>query len=129
MAIVPLWCSAARSAFSAPNSRCFWYRQPRTQYKPPTASPRCDGACSATSASPLFLSATHAPTGFQTGYCFGTHDAKSVAVTFGRKNPRSRHGGTEHSRKHSLESPADFVTRAPNFSKLGQAGRARQDLV
>jgi hypothetical protein len=28
-----------------------------------------------------------------------------------------------------LESPADFVTRAPNFLRLGQAGRARQDLV
>jgi hypothetical protein len=28
-----------------------------------------------------------------------------------------------------LESPADFDTRAPNFSKLGQAGRARQELV
>jgi hypothetical protein len=28
-----------------------------------------------------------------------------------------------------LESPADFVTRAPNLVKLGQADRARQDLV
>ena len=28
-----------------------------------------------------------------------------------------------------LESPADFATCAPNFRKLGQAGRARQDLV
>jgi hypothetical protein len=28
-----------------------------------------------------------------------------------------------------LESPADFDTGAPNFSRLGQAGRARQELV
>ncbi len=28
-----------------------------------------------------------------------------------------------------LESPADFDTGAPNFRKLGQAGRARQELV
>ncbi len=51
------------------------------------------------------------------------------ALRLGRKNPRSRRGGTEHSRKPFLESPADFVTRAPNFSKLGQAGRVRQALV
>jgi len=28
-----------------------------------------------------------------------------------------------------LGSPADFRTHAPNFLKLGQTGRARQDLV
>ena len=33
------------------------------------------------------------------------------------------------SRKPFLESPADFVTRAPNVGKLGQPDRARQDLV
>ena len=38
-------------------------------------------------------------------------------------------GGAEQSRKPFLESPADFVTRAPNLMKLGQADRARQDLV
>jgi hypothetical protein len=38
-------------------------------------------------------------------------------------------GSALPSRKSLLESPADFVTRAPNFQKLGQAGRARQDLV
>jgi len=38
-------------------------------------------------------------------------------------------GGAEQSRKPFLESPANFVTRAPNSMKLGQAGRARQDLV
>ena len=42
--------------------------------------------------------------------------------------PRA-HDGAEHFRKPFLESPADFLTRAPNLEKLGQAGRARQDLV
>ena len=47
----------------------------------------------------------------------------------GNKTQPRADGSAEPSRKPFLESPADFVTRAPNFPKLGQAGRARQELV
>src|SRR5580704_15186697 len=129
MAIVHLWCSAARSAFSAPEFLVFLVSVGlRTQYRPPTVSPRRGEANSAVSIlTPVSVCRPRRPA-LSAGSCFA-RSTKSPLVPSGRKNPRSRHGGTEHSRKPFLESPADFVTRAPNLTKLGQADRARQDLV
>jgi len=50
-------------------------------------------------------------------------------VTIGAQSHARAIGDAEQFRKPFLESPADFITRAPNLMKLGQADRARQDLV
>jgi len=47
----------------------------------------------------------------------------------GQRNPYPRRTRRRAVPQTFLESPADFVTRAPNLIKLGQADRASQDLV
>jgi hypothetical protein len=76
----------------------------------------------------------------------GTHPCYSatipVAAPVGPEPPSRRHspkrrqvsrlalmGSALPSRKPLWKSPADFATCAPNFEKLGQGRRARQDLV
>ena len=52
-----------------------------------------------------------------------------VQAPVGVSKSRTRLWRVERSADPFLGSPANFRTRAPNFSKLGQTGRARQDLV
>jgi hypothetical protein len=53
----------------------------------------------------------------------------SSGPPFGVSKSRTRWWRVERSADPFLGSPANFRTRAPNFSKLGQTGGARQDLV
>src|SRR5271154_5836061 len=93
---------------------------------PPTASSRMRQSkqCRARS-SPLPLYDPHTVPPCAGTMVRGRRQASRWAT---KPTPRAN-GSAEPSRKPFLESPADFVTRAPNFLKLGQAGRARQDLV
>ena len=55
--------------------------------------------------------------------------ASEVQAPVGVSKSRTRLWRVERSADPFLGSPANFRTRAPNSSKLGQTGRARQDLV
>src|SRR5439155_513288 len=67
------------------------------------------------------------PSLYSAGPTFGS--AQSFSRDRQRASTRAPHAARSSPANPFLESPADSVTRAPNFRKLGQAGRARQDLV
>src|SRR5262249_42923176 len=151
-AIVLLWCSAARSAFSCPlilsffGSMAYWlnighrlFPRDAMEDLPPRLNPF----------SPFPPDATFLPAQAPGFPLIGPARAVQLILLLGLalpggpltppgppsrgdRQPPSTH--PPHAARSSpanpfLESPADFVTRAPNLTKLGQASRARQELV
>jgi hypothetical protein len=133
---VPLWCSAVQSAFSAPFQ--FSFLTPASLRKHPLYIRRRQFTRDAAkpllppSPSPLALQTTPATPALSR--------LRTLQLSRTSRTPHRLLKGQQDSRlalvaarcrpaNSFLESPADFVTRAPNFLRLGQAGRARQDLV
>src|SRR3974390_660199 len=69
------------------------------------------------------------PAGFGAGYCWHALQTGRPLRFARAQKPTLAPRRHEALPQPFLESPADFVTRAPNLMKLGQASRARQDLV
>ena len=133
-AIGLLWCSAARSAFSAPFSLIYSRRHPGgtpAAKKATTVFPAAPGAkfARAFPTTPLPRSDTQPRPGL-TDRTFLSRHAASLPLGAGHSHPhaprRCRRGAAQ---TPFLESPADSSLPAPNVPRLGQARRARQALV